>query len=120
MSKSSLIFGPIVSRRFGISLGIDLSPDSKSCNFDCLYCELLSAKKSDTIINPPAIDEVLTALKRALGLHPNSEIITITANGEPTLYPYLDKLIDELNKIKQNKKLLILSNGSTIYQHFPF
>lgn len=34
------IFGPVKSRRFGLSLGIDLSPDFKSCNFDCLYCEL--------------------------------------------------------------------------------
>jgi wyosine [tRNA(Phe)-imidazoG37] synthetase (radical SAM superfamily) len=41
-------------------------------------------------------------------------VITITSNGEPTLYPYLDKLVDELNKIKMDKKLLILSNGSTI------
>ena len=39
------IFGPISSRRFGMSLGIDLSPDVKSCNFDCIYCELDRAKK---------------------------------------------------------------------------
>ena len=38
------IFGPVSSRRFGSSLGIDLSPDQKSCNFDCLYCELKKAK----------------------------------------------------------------------------
>ena len=42
------IFGPINSRRFGVSLGIDLSGDIKQCNFDCLYCEL-EAKKA---INP--------------------------------------------------------------------
>jgi len=34
------IFGPVASRRFGMSLGIDLSPDKKRCNFDCIYCEL--------------------------------------------------------------------------------
>ena len=43
------IFGPISSRRFGMSLGIDLSPDVKSCNFDCIYCELDRAKKRDKI-----------------------------------------------------------------------
>ena len=47
------IFGPVSSRRFGSSLGIDLSPDQKSCNFDCLYCELKKAKTIRAIKNEP-------------------------------------------------------------------
>jgi wyosine [tRNA(Phe)-imidazoG37] synthetase (radical SAM superfamily) len=49
--SNSIIFGPIPSRRFGISLGIDLSPSKKQCNFDCLYCELEGAKTVDKMDN---------------------------------------------------------------------
>ncbi len=113
--KYKTLFGPIQSRRFGLSLGIDLSPDEKSCNFDCLYCELAVAKVTDTIKNPPAVSLVVDEVKHALKEFPDSDVITLTANGEPTLYPYLDALVDALNLIKKDKKLLILSNASTIY-----
>ena len=107
-------FGPVNSRRFGLSLGIDLSPKEKSCNFDCVYCELEAAKPVDSIKNPPSVKEVINEVKEKLEKFTDIEVITITSNGEPTLYPHLDELVDELNKIKQNKKLLILSNASTI------
>ncbi len=109
------VFGPIQSRRFGLSLGIDLSPDEKSCNFDCLYCELAVAKVTDSIKNPPAVSLVVDEVKAAMEEFPAIDVITLTANGEPTLYPYLDALVDALNAIKKDKKLLILSNASTIY-----
>ncbi len=109
------VFGPIQSRRFGLSLGIDLSPDEKSCNFDCLYCELAVAKVTDSIKNPPAVSLIVDEVKHAMEEFPAIDVITLTANGEPTLYPYLDELVDALNGIKKDKKLLILSNASTIY-----
>ncbi len=112
--KNNIIFGPLNSRRFGLSLGIDLSPDEKSCNFDCLYCELSVAPLSDTISNPPMITAVIQALQEALIQHPDIDVITLTANGEPTLYPELKTLVREINQIKQDKKLLILSNASMI------
>lgn len=108
-------FGPIPSRRFGMSLGIDLSSNIKQCNFDCLYCELAPAKtvdKQSISIDP---DTILTEVKNSLEKHPNIDVITLTANGEPTLYPYLKELISKLNGIKGEKKLLILSNGANIY-----
>lgn len=108
------IFGPVSSRRFGLSLGIDLSPESKSCNFDCLYCELSPAKTVDTIAHPPTVDAVVAEVQKALKEYPDVDVITITANGEPTLYPDLDKLVDRINAIKGEKKLLILSNASRI------
>ena len=108
------IFGPVSSRRFGLSLGIDLSPERKSCNFDCLYCELKPAKVVDHIVNPPKVEDVLDEVKQALLEYPDVDVITITANGEPTLYPSLDTLVDGLNRIKADKKVLILSNASTI------
>ena len=107
-------FGPVNSRRFGISLGIDLSPKQKSCNFDCVYCELEASKPVATIQDPPTPSEVVKEVKEQLKLHDNIEVITITSNGEPTLYKELEELVDELNKIKEDKKLLILSNASTI------
>ena len=110
----SIIFGPVNSRRFGLSLGVDLSPYKKQCNFDCLYCELTRAKPITNQENPLLVDEIIKEVKKGLLKHPNIDVITLTANGEPTLYPYLDELIDRLNKIKKNKKLLILSNASTI------
>ena len=110
------IFGPVKSRRFGVSLGIDLSPKIKSCNFDCLYCELNKAKKTDFIKNEADPEDILLELKDFLSKNPYPDVITITANGEPTLYTKLDTLIKQLNKIKGKSKTLILSNGSTIYR----
>jgi wyosine [tRNA(Phe)-imidazoG37] synthetase (radical SAM superfamily) len=108
-------FGPIPSRRFGMSLGIDLSSNIKQCNFDCLYCELAPAKtveKQSVSIDPQTI---FLEVKEALENHPNIDVITFTANGEPTLYPYLDELIDKIDTIKGSSKTLILSNGANIY-----
>ena len=110
------IFGPILSRRFGKSLGIDLSPDKKRCNYDCIYCELQKSKTVDSYDTPPTLDEIVSDIKRAIIEYPDIDVITITANGEPTLYPYLSQLIDEIDRIKGDKKTVILSNGSTIYK----
>ena len=107
-------FGPINSRRFGLSLGIDLSPEAKSCNFDCLYCELKAVKPIDEIVNPPKVEDIIKDVKAALLKEPNIEVITITSNGEPTLFKDIDALVDALNLIKRDKKLLILSNASMI------
>ena len=112
MQDSTIIFGPINSRRFGMSLGIDLSPKQKSCNFDCVYCELKGAKPVEEIENPPSVNEIISALKEALKAHQNIDVITLTANGEPTLYPHLKELIVKVNEIKGKAKTLILSNGS--------
>ena len=110
----NIIFGPIHSRRFGKSLGVDLSPGKKQCNFDCLYCELDPAKTMDAYEDVVSVEQVTTALKMALNEHDDVDFITLTANGEPTLYPYLSKLIDEINTLKGRTKTLILTNASTI------
>ncbi|MEA2048478.1 MAG: radical SAM protein [Campylobacterota bacterium] len=109
-----IIFGPIHSRRFGKSLGVDLSPGKKQCNFDCLYCELDAAKTMPAYDDVVSIEEVVTALKRALQEHDDIDFITLTANGEPTLYPHLTELIDAINRFKGTAKTLILSNAANI------
>ncbi|MCK5111325.1 MAG: radical SAM protein [Arcobacteraceae bacterium] len=97
-----------------MSLGVDLSPYQKQCNFDCLYCELAPAQTTDHQDKIVPIDTIITELKTSLLKHKNLDVITLTANGEPTLYPYLDELIDEIDKIKGDVKTLILSNGANI------
>jgi len=112
------IFGPINSRRFGSSLGIDLSPALKQCNFDCLYCELAPSATMNEQKNVVEVSTIINELKEHL--HDKIDVITITANGEPTLYPYLDELIDELNKIKNGTQTLILTNSSTLVNEKVF
>jgi len=99
-----------------MSLGIDLSPDSKQCNFDCLYCELDYAKTMSKQTEVISVSAIIKEIKIALQNHQNIDVITFTANGEPSLYPYLSELIDEVDKIKGDIKTLILSNGANIYE----
>jgi len=110
--KNNIIFGPINSRRFGMSLGIDLSPSHKQCNFDCLYCELAPMATVDKQTKIVTVPQIIEELQK----HLNSKIdvITLTANGEPTLYPHLDELIDEIDKIKNKTETLILTNSATL------
>ncbi|MEA3511973.1 MAG: radical SAM protein [Campylobacterota bacterium] len=99
-----------------MSLGIDLSPYVKQCNFDCLYCELAFAKTVSKQTQIISLENILSQLKESLKKHPTIDVITFTANGEPTLYPHLSELIDQVDKIKGDTKTLILSNGANIYQ----
>ncbi len=109
-----IIFGPISSRRFGKSLGVDLSPSKKQCNFDCLYCELDPAKTMAQQDEVLSVVQIVEAVKEGLKEYGDIDVLTITANGEPTLYPHLEELIEEINKIKGQTKTLILSNAATI------
>lgn len=114
----NIIFGPVNSRRFGKSLGIDLSPSKKQCNFDCLYCELAPAKTMDAYEDVVSIQEIMNALNSVLAEHQDIDVLTITANGEPTLYPHLSELMDEINKVKGHIKTLILSNAANIHESY--
>lgn len=95
-----------------MSLGVDLSPAIKQCNFDCLYCELAPmatvAEQSITI----SVDEIIEALTPHL--NDKIDVITLTANGEPTLYPQLNKLINAINIIKGETQTLILTNSAAL------
>ncbi|EDP5497097.1 TPA: radical SAM protein [Campylobacter jejuni] len=115
-----ILFGPVSSRRFGKSLGIDLSPSKKQCNFDCVYCELVPKKaqeKQDEIIS---IDKIISEVKAVLEKNVEFDFLTLTANGEPSLYPYLNELILSLRSIAKDKKLLILSNGTAVLDEDKF
>ncbi|GMB89649.1 Radical SAM domain-containing protein [Helicobacter ailurogastricus] len=110
------IFGPLKSRRFGWSLGIDVSGQAKQCNFDCLYCELTAHKPTARMQNVLPPDFLLNALKRALEkITTPLNVLTTTANGEPTLYPHLKELIIGMQAlVPSGVQTLILSNGSRL------
>lgn len=116
----STIFGPVHSRRFGVSLGIDLSSSGKQCNFDCLYCELapMPAMANQHTVTP--VETIISDLKEALQKHPSIDVITITANGEPTMYPYLSELIEKIDGIKGTIQTLILSNSACLSEEWVF
>lgn len=111
----NIIFGPIHSRRFGESLGVDLSPQTKQCNYDCLYCELEGKKAQMSMQEILKVDDILTAIKEALKKYKNTQSLTITANGEPTLYPHLYELMLKLEDIKGHTQTLLLTNGSLLW-----
>ncbi|WP_242689828.1 radical SAM protein [Sulfurimonas aquatica] len=111
-AENNIIFGPINSRRFGMSLGVDLSPSIKQCNFDCLYCELAPSATVDKQVKTISVDEIIKELSHHL--NDKVDVITLTANGEPTLYPHLNELIDEIDKIKNTTETLILTNSANL------
>lgn len=119
----SPIFGPIHSRRLGISLGINLLPgDGKVCSFDCLYCECgLNAERRAH--KPfPTREEVRTALRETLtkmkeeGTAP--DVLTFAGNGEPTAHPEFEAIIDDTLALRDaffpNAKVSVLSNATFI------
>lgn len=120
---NEIVFGPIHSRRLGISLGINLSPlYGKSCTFDCLYCEcgLNSQHKGGGIL--PKAEEVQKALEarliqiKAKGIVP--DVFTFSGNGEPTLHPDFGLIIDETivlrNRYFPKAKVSVLSNATQL------
>lgn len=119
-----IIFGPVSSRRLGVSLGINLLPVArKVCNFNCIYCECgwtHEQKEGNTLF--PSRGEVSTALARKLaemkesGIKP--DVITFAGNGEPTLHPDFPGIIDDTIGIRDrffpDTEIAVLSNSSTI------
>ncbi|MFP6265342.1 radical SAM protein [Helicobacter pylori] len=112
-----VVFGPVLSRRFGKSLGVDLSPSKKQCNYNCIYCELGKAKPIERMEEVIKVETLINAIQNALNnLTTPIDVLTITANGEPTLYPHLLELIQSVKPFLKGVKTLILSNGSLFYE----
>ena len=96
----STIFGPIHSRRLGVSLGVNLMPaDGKVCTFDCLYCEAGYNAQGAGHAGLPSREDVRRQLHDVLqGMVSRGEhldVITFSGNGEPTLHPDFAGLIDD-------------------------
>ncbi|MDR0421415.1 MAG: radical SAM protein [Proteiniphilum sp.] len=119
-----IVFGPIHSRRLGISLGMNLLPyDGKLCSFDCIYCECGFNKDFRTKTKLPDRENVRAALEDKLASLTKEgvvvpDVITFAGNGEPTLHPAFEEIIDDTvalrNRYFPNAKISVLSNGMHI------
>ena len=119
----STVFGPIHSRRLGVSLGINLMPaDGKVCSFDCLYCEAGYNSQGKGEAGLPSREKVAHDLReklmqmRAEGVLP--DVITFSGNGEPTLHPHFPQIIDDTLRLRDelapDAKVSVLSNSTMI------
>ncbi len=126
MLFTDIIYGPIRSRRLGISLGVNLLPlHSKLCNFDCIYCEC--GWNEDNRAERPrfnAREDIRTALEATLSQMQREEqlpdVITFAGNGEPTIHPEFEGIIDDTialrDKYAPQAKVSVLSNATQLHR----
>lgn len=119
----STIFGPIHSRRLGISLGVNLSPsDGKVCSFDCLYCEAGYNSQGSGTTGFPSREDVAVQLRAKLEEMRASgsglDVITFSGNGEPTLHPEFEGIVDDTIDLRDEfypeAKVSVLSNSTRL------
>ena len=114
------VFGPVPSRRLGMSLGVDMVP-YKTCTFDCVYCECGRttahevARRQHFASLAPVLDEVSRVLKRGRRL----DYVTLGGSGEPTLNVQCGELIREIKRIT-DVKVAVLTNGSLLTERDVF
>jgi len=119
-----IIYGPVRSRRLGWDLGLNASPiNYKLCSFNCVYCQygwtdVCTMNIDDRLGDFPTPDDFKKALEDALRENKEINNITFSGNGEPTLHPQFEELVDIAKQLKEDyfpeAKLGILSNSSTI------
>ncbi len=120
-----IVYGPVRSRRLGVSLGINLSPaNGKRCTFDCIYCECGLNKDRIASLPAPSREEVRKALVCKLEqltkkeLYPDS--LTFSGNGEPTMHPDFVGIIDDTlalrNRFSPFTKVAVLTNSTMLHK----
>jgi wyosine [tRNA(Phe)-imidazoG37] synthetase (radical SAM superfamily) len=108
------VFGPVPSRRLGLSLGVDLIP-LKTCTYDCLYCQVgRTTRQSLKIESFIPVTEILEELERKLE-NCSPDAITFSGSGEPTLSSDIDRVISFV-KERTDIKTVVLTNGSLLWQ----
>lgn len=110
------IFGPVPSRRLGMSLGVDMVP-KKVCSLNCVYCEvgpttLLTSERKPYV---PAKD-IIRELKDYFGNQGNPDFITFSGYGEPTLNSEIGEIFDYLKREKPEVPIAVLTNGTLLYE----
>jgi wyosine [tRNA(Phe)-imidazoG37] synthetase (radical SAM superfamily) len=121
-----LIFGPVYSRRLGVSLGINLLPvNNKYCNFNCVYCECGWTEKDNgiKIVLPKRTNfktQLENKLKELQGTVNEPDAITFAGNGEPTIHPDFAGIIDDTIEVRDlfapKAAISILSNASMLHK----
>jgi wyosine [tRNA(Phe)-imidazoG37] synthetase (radical SAM superfamily) len=109
------LFGPVVSRRLGISLGIDLLP-FKTCSLDCVYCECRGTTNLTSCITEyvPA-DDVIAELRQFLNKKIKLDVITFSGSGEPTLHSGIGKIIEFIKNNYPEYKVSVLTNSTLLH-----
>jgi wyosine [tRNA(Phe)-imidazoG37] synthetase (radical SAM superfamily) len=120
--QTSVLYGPVNSRRFGRSLGVNLSPGKcKLCSFNCAYChygptERLVADVKSYRQDLPDYSDVIDVVQDALRSSMDLDAITFSGNGEPTLHPDFPALVEGLvylrNKYRPRLRIALLSNAT--------
>ncbi len=119
-----IIFGPVRSRRLGVSLGVNLLPtDSKICSFDCIYCECGWTQSASSSKLPTRNEVKMSMQQRLETMKSNGEeldVITFAGNGEPTLHPDFAGIIDDTISIRNqyfpNARIAVLSNSTMLHK----
>lgn len=120
----SSVFGPIHSRRLGVSLGINLLPDDgKVCSFDCVYCEAGYNAQGTGTTGLPAREKLRKDLEAKLHQMKAAgeplDVITFSGNGEPTLHPQFPEIIDDVIALRDKEypeaKVSVLTNSTRIF-----
>ena len=109
------LYGPVPSRRLGLSLGVDIVP-AKVCTLDCVYCQV--GKTTDKTIERRAfvaVEQVLAELKQKLAQGLKADFISISGSGEPTLHSRLGEIIDGIKDVT-DIPVTILTNGTLLYR----
>jgi wyosine [tRNA(Phe)-imidazoG37] synthetase (radical SAM superfamily) len=120
--KETILYGPVNSRRYGKSLGINLMPHRfKLCSFNCVYCHFGWTDQRSTAAAEyaeflPPLDEVIAEVERAAQSSLEFNLLTFSGNGEPTLYPQFAELVDAVVAIRDRHrpdvKVALLSNST--------
>ncbi len=122
---NDIIFGPIRSRRLGLSLGVNLLPvESKLCSFDCIYCECGWNDEHPGRRRFNAREDVRNMLREALGRMVGEgtppDVITFAGNGEPTMHPDFEGVIDDTIALRDElcpaARVSVLSNATQIHR----
>jgi len=120
--QKTIVYGPVLSRRLGYSLGINLlSPHIKICSFDCVYCQygkthLKTRKIEKTALYSP--DEILREVEKALLIVRKVDYLTLSGNGEPTLHPQFLEIVEGIkslrNRYRPDVKIALFSNSTCL------
>lgn len=110
------VFGPVNSRRLGVSLGLDIIP-FKVCSFNCIYCECGSTTVlTDEVKEYFPYEEIIAEIRQVLDRHPRIDVVTFSGSGEPTLNSRIGDIISFIKTEYPEYRVAVLTNSSMLYR----
>lgn len=111
------VFGPVNSRRLGISLGIDIVP-YKTCPFNCIYCECGSTTDlTDEVKEYFPFEEIVSEINQTLDKGPAIDVVTFSGSGEPTLNSRLGDIINYIKTVYPQYQIAVITNSSLLNRY---